>query len=140
MPIGDVGQGGSFGGVNAANVTAEGDGHRVRQPYDLDGRPEYVSVPASSYIALRGDLITLRTQPDPTRYPMAPAASQVVDLPWATRQAVAGRVLSQEIGTTRLSVVDKLRTQAPQSGERPIWRLTASKARRPMTAALKDLS
>jgi hypothetical protein len=97
-------------------------------------------VPSSSYIALRGDLIMLRTQPDQTLYPMAPAASQVVDLPWATRQAVAGRVLSQEIGTTRLSVVNKLRTQAPQSGGRPIWGPTASKGRRPMTAALKDLS
>jgi len=71
---------------------------------------------------------------------MAPTSSQVVDPPWGTRQAVDGRVLSQEIGTTRLSVVDKLRTQAPQSCERPILRLTASKGRRPMTAALKDLS
>jgi hypothetical protein len=117
-----------------------GDAYRVRQPYDLDGRPEYVSVPASCYIVLRGDLITLRTQPDPTRHPMAAAASQVVDLPRATRQVVAYRVLSQEIGTKRLSVVDKLRIQAPQSGERPIWRPIASKGRWPMTAALKDLS
>ena len=89
-----------------------GDAHRVRQPYDLDNRPEYVSVPArgllaSSYIALRGDLITPRTQPDPNPVSDGPRPHQVAGLPRATRQAVACRVLSQESGTTRFSVVDK---------------------------------
>jgi hypothetical protein len=63
-------------------------------------------------------------QPGPNPVSDGPRPHQVAGLPRATRQAPAGRVLSQARGTTRLSVVDtwriKLRTQVPQSGERTV--------------------
>jgi hypothetical protein len=66
----------------------------------------------------------------------------VACLPRATRQAVAGRVLSQESSAMCFSVVDqwgiKLRTQASPSDECPVYGMTVSKARLPMTAVLQD--
>ena len=122
-----------------------GDAHRVRQTYDLDGRPEYVSVLArgllaSSYIVLRGDLITPRTQPGPqpgVQWPPAASGGRPAagDAPGGGQPgAESGKRHHALVGRRQVGI--KLRTQAPQSGERPVWRMASSKARRPMTAVL----